>query len=356
MRERQRAASCFGHAGMMMTKRWPSMRRTLCLVVLPALAVSLSTVSNPGATSGAGKLFDRIAAMNAEQLAIKEGKSLVGKERGLKALTVCPTETMVAKGPTLAKLLEREGCVGLRGALSSDTCASLRAWIDAESDRAKAEVEAGAAPFDARFGGVNCRGTDGLFGRRQDMYLPVDAEPVRAALTEFARNLRPLLEPLVGADATLHEVSCLVADPGSPRQCIHADTIVLPCPQYPEASMAPLYTFFMALQDVEDDMGHTLFLPETHTDHALWNVRRADQEKYIASRRASRSKLAAGDVAIFDSRCLHAGLDNTSKKRRVLFYCTISAQDNWPLPGGLHGSNSIRAEDRWRWRLRDFLD
>ena len=29
---------------------------------------------------------------------------------------------------------------------------------------------------------------------------------------------------------------------------------------------------------------------------------------------------------------------------------------SWPLPGGLHGSNSIRAEDRWRWRLRDFLD
>ena len=117
--------------------------------------------------------------------------------------------------------------------------------------------------------------------------------------------------------------------------------------------MEPLYTFFMALQDVEDDMGHTLFLPETHVDHTLWNVRRADQETYIASRRAVQSKLTTGDVAIFDSRCLHAGLGNTSDKRRTLFYCTISRQETWPLPGGLHGSNSIRAEDRRRWTLRD---
>ena len=338
------------------------MRRAF--LALAALVVArthaLSAVVNKGATSGrTGGLFDKlqdgIAAKNAEALAIKEGKSLVGKEKGLKALTVCPTATMREKGGVLAKLVEREGAVGLRGALSKETCGALRAWIDGESERAKAEVSAGDVPFDARFGGVNCRGQDGLFGQRQDMYLPVDEPLVKAALAEMAANLRPLLEPLVGTDATLHEISCLVADPGSPRQCIHADTIVLPCPQYPDASMAPLYTFFMALQDVEDDMGHTLFLPSTHTDHTLWNVRRSDQERYIASRPAQRSKLMTGDVAIFDSRCLHAGLGNTSNKRRVLFYCTLSAQGDWPLPGGLHGSNSIRAEDRWRWKLSDFL-
>ena len=39
-----------------------------------------------------------------------------------------------------------------------------------------AEVEEGGAPFESRFGGVNCRG-QGLFGTRQDLYQPVDAEP-----------------------------------------------------------------------------------------------------------------------------------------------------------------------------------
>ena len=80
--------------------------------------------------------------------------------------------------------------------------------------------------------------------------------------------------------------------------------------------MEPLYTCFIALQDVDDDMGHTLFLPQTHTDHTLWNVRRQDQETYISSRKAVQSNLQTGDVAIFDSRVLHCGLGlcgNTTK-------------------------------------------
>ena len=28
----------------------------------------------------------------------------------------------------------------------------------------------------------------------------------------------------------------------------------MPCPQYPDASMEPIYTIFIALQDVDDDM------------------------------------------------------------------------------------------------------
>ena len=66
------------------------MRRTF--LALAALVVArthaLSAVVNKGATSGrTGGLFDKlqdgIAAKNAEALAIKEGKSLVGKEKGL---------------------------------------------------------------------------------------------------------------------------------------------------------------------------------------------------------------------------------------------------------------------------------
>ena len=306
--------------------------------------------NNPGATTSQGGLFAAVAAKNAEMLAVKEGKKLI---KDVKNLPAAPFSMMVEKGPTLAKLLEREGCVGVPEALTPETAATLRKFVEDRRDVAMAEVE-GGAPFESRFGGVNCRG-QGLFGTRQDLYQPVEAEPVKKALTEFFERLRPLLEPLVGLDATLHEISSLVADPGAPRQCIHADTIVLPCPQYPSASMEPLYTCFIALQDVDDDMGHTLFLPQTHTDHTLWNVRRQDQETYIASRKAVQSGLKTGDVAIFDSRVLHCGLGNTSNKRRILFYCTVSAQHAWPLPDGLHGSNSVLPADRSRWRVRDFL-
>ena len=67
------------------------------------------------------------------------------------------------------------------------------------------------------------------------------------------------------------------------------------------------------------------------------------------------SNLKCGDVAIFDSRILHCGSANTSLKPRILFYFTLSKSSSWPLPDGLHGSNSIRNEDRWKWRVKDFL-
>ena len=70
-------------------------------------------------------------------------------------------------------------------ALTPETAATLRAFVEERRDAAMAEVEEGGAPFESRFGGVNCRG-QGLFGTRQDLYQPVDAEPVKKALTSFS--------------------------------------------------------------------------------------------------------------------------------------------------------------------------
>jgi ectoine hydroxylase-related dioxygenase (phytanoyl-CoA dioxygenase family) len=68
-----------------------------------------------------------------------------------------------------------------------------------------------------------------------------------------------------------------------------------------------------------------------------------------------QSALATGDAALFDSRLLHCGCANDSQKTRAVFYVTFSRDRDWPLPGGLHGSNSIRAEDLRRWTLPDLL-
>ena len=67
------------------------------------------------------------------------------------------------------------------------------------------------------------------------------------------------------------------------------------------------------------------------------------------------SQLKKGDVSIFDSRLLHCGMENTSLDRRLLFYFTVSEQKEWPLPNGLHGSNSILREDKGKYTVRDFL-
>ena len=79
------------------------------------------------------------------------------------------------------------------------------------------------------------------------------------------------------------------------------------------------------------------------------------KDRFIAMQPAVQSALRTGDVACFDSRVLHCGCANDSSKPRALFYVTLSRQAEWPLPDGLHGSNSIRAEDLRRWKLPDLL-
>lgn len=302
--------------------------------------------------------MEKLSAINAELLAKREGAELVGiKTGGVDLMVNCPLKLINTKASAAAKLLERDGCISVPNILSSTTADRLLDYINEENERAKAEVLENKVPFDFRFGGVNCRGLNGPFGQRQDMFLPLSQDIVREVLAEAAGSLWPLLLETVTAEARLHELSCLVADPGSPRQCVHADTIVLPCPQYPEVHMAPLYTFFVALQDVSFEMGPTVFLPQTHTPeaHLLWNTGQKQKELFISSRKAVRSDLKKGGVAIFDSRILHCGSANSSDKRRVLFYFTLSKQQDWPLPGGLHGSNSMRSEDRWRWQIKDVM-
>jgi ectoine hydroxylase-related dioxygenase (phytanoyl-CoA dioxygenase family) len=303
-------------------------------------------------------LLDDMRAANAERMAVNEGKNLVGKKYGVKTLQSFPCAIMDVdwKADKLSAMLTENGVLGLQQALSPETCDALLAYINADSDKAKADVEAGRIKFDDKFGGVNCRG-QGVFGRRQDQWLPMEGL-VQQAAAEAASNMAPLLERTVTRAGTMHELSCLVADPGAPRQCIHADTIVLPSPQYPDASMEPLYTFFIALQDVEDNMGHTTFIPRTHTPdaHLLWNRGQKQKDDLIASLPAVTSSLKKGDVAIFDSRVLHCGDANSSDKRRVLFYFTLSKQADWPLPNGLHGSNSILAPDKGKWKVSDMVD
>ena len=102
------------------------------------------------------------------------------------------------------------------------------------------------------------------------------------------------------------------------------------------------------------------FLPYTHTPdaHLLWNAANKSgqlKDRFISMQPAVQSALAAGDASVFDSRLLHCGCANESQKKRALFYVTFSRDAVWPLPNGLHGSNSIRAEDLRRWTLPDLL-
>lgn len=135
-----------------------------------------------------------------------------------------------AKPEVASKVLETLGCTCVTGALSAATADELLKFINEESERAKADVTAGRVPFDDRFGGVNCRGMNGIFGNRQDMFLPLSAPEVRAAMEELTRRMAPFLREAIGEEGMIHELSCLVADPGSPRcSSMHGSARFLRC-------------------------------------------------------------------------------------------------------------------------------
>jgi len=91
---------------------------------------------------------------------------------------------------------------------------------------------------------------------------------------------------------------------------------------------APLYAAFVACQDITPDMGPTLFLPGTHlpTSQRLQYDDESTRKEMIAAFPSSaQATLKAGDLAIFDMRCLHVGQANHNHagSSRVLFNVTF---------------------------------
>ena len=126
-------------------------------------------------------------------------------------------------------------------------------------------------------------------------------------------------------DALLYELSALVSDPGAQSQSIHPDTEF--------ETVCPLYTIFVALQDVTEDMGGTIFMPGTNTmaHHAVHKARVTEND-FLVSEEYRRSVLKKGDCVIFDSRTLHCGPANTGAGRRTMLYFTVrNPHHNGPL-------------------------
>jgi ectoine hydroxylase-related dioxygenase (phytanoyl-CoA dioxygenase family) len=113
---------------------------------------------------------------------------------------------------------------------------------------------------------------------------------------------------------------------------------------------------FVALQDVELDMGATVFLPGTHQETVHADFNSADKKAkngVLAVAEYRRSTLSAGDVAIMDARTLYFGSANTSDKRRVLIYFSIrnpahgDTDADFPVCGSLYTDLHMTTTDFW---------
>ena len=235
-----------------------------------------------------------------------------------------------------ASSLDTDGLLHIDGVLSPDTAKALLAEVNATLERELARAGKGSLPSDS-FGNVYCK------GNRYDLKLPLRGV-AEAALREAVLNMGPVLEKVAGGNtAKLCEFAALVSDPGSTRQPVHPDT------NYRRDRC--VVTTFVALQDVESDMGPTVFIPGSHTARAHLAFKEANEVGGPALAAPNCvATLRTGDVSMFDSRLLHCGGGNSSNKRRVLFYFSfeVSGKEN---PNS--GFSSIRDELRGTLTLQD---
>jgi Phytanoyl-CoA dioxygenase (PhyH) len=245
----------------------------------------------------------------------------------------------------LVKTLETDGVIRLNHVLSPDACQECAHYInqtlqeqDSTSNNAK-DVSDSNAHDPVLFGNVFAR------DHRYDMYLhPHREKMISNILSILLHPKNSLLGQLFQMqlqqqlqddeflrtselmDAEFHELSSLISDPGSMAQPLHPDS-----PYYP--LHAPLWTVFVALQDITPCMGGTVVIPKTHTEEFHQQLSSSGSSHHniksllLQSKKYQycRADLNTGDCIVMDSRTFHYGGANqiSSNARRTLLYFTI---------------------------------
>jgi hypothetical protein len=228
-------------------------------------------------------------------------------------------------------VLSRDAVVRLNGVLSAELADECLAEI---SKMLSSAIEDNNPMFEETgFGNVLAREC------RWDMYLRNEGVFKRAMFDMLGRSdaaLNRLFKVIFkGQDASFHEFSSLISDKGATPQPIHPDTV------YTE--ICPLYTVFVALQDIVEDMGATIFLPRTNTRECHQEHKNTStKDQFLASCEYRQSLLSKGDCALMDSRVLHSG-DGNYNKRRVLLYFTVRN----PLYTYAEGDPIIPTGSKW---------
>jgi ectoine hydroxylase-related dioxygenase (phytanoyl-CoA dioxygenase family) len=238
-----------------------------------------------------------------------------------------------------AKELKRAGVVRIDNVLTDDMADEMRKYVFDLRKRSEEQVRNKEVKSIARFADVLLR------ENRGDLTIPLEDDLVIDTLL-WVLEKSPVgrtVSSILGKDAVLYELSCLISDPGSQRQVTHPDT------PYGSDEDPVLYTCFMALQDITLDMGPTTWLPGTHTAeaHGVFQDETVDpstgespKDRLLRTEPSVLGVLPKGACAIFDSRVLHCGGANTSDTSRALFYCSFKS----PKVGYPGNPGSIRRD------------
>jgi ectoine hydroxylase-related dioxygenase (phytanoyl-CoA dioxygenase family) len=236
------------------------------------------------------------------------------------------TADLKAAAKIHSKELRKSGVVRIDNVFSDDMADNLLEYVTRLRSESEELVRTGQLPSLARFADVL------LKHNRCDLTLPLEDDIIVDALTCVLEDspVGHVISSTLGEDAGLYELSCLISDPGSQRQVMHPDT------PYGKNHDPVLYTCFIALQDIDPEMGPTVFLPNTHTKEAHEQFQddmkpndedESPKDRFLRTTPHVLGVIPKGTCTIFDSRLIHGGSANISDKRRAIFYCSFKSSD-----------------------------
>lgn len=287
-----------------------------------------------------GRIESALMEANGSPLSASVSKG-TGASKGFAASSGTKTKAsdLKAAAKIHAKELRASGVVRIDNVFPDDMADRVREYVLDLRERSEEQVRSGEVSSIARFADVL------LKENRSDLTIPLEDDAVIDALLQVLQKtpVGKMMSSMLGKQAGLYELSCLISDKGSNRQVVHPDT---PCKPDEDAV---LYTCFVALQDIDLSMGPTTWLPNTHTasahelfrdDYVGASGKESSKDKLLRTTPSVLGVLPKGSCAIFDSRLLHCGGANTSDTSRALFYFSFK-NSNVGYPGN---PASIRPE------------
>jgi ectoine hydroxylase-related dioxygenase (phytanoyl-CoA dioxygenase family) len=241
-------------------------------------------------------------------------------------------------------VIVEQGVARINGCLSKETAASLLDFINGYLEEAlttKVEEKTLEEIYKQQPYFADVR--EKL--NRWDVLLPLEeSDMVQQAVWELLVEntvVSDSIESILGPSAQLYEMGSLISDPGSERQLLHADYNYQPDFQ---PDIPPALTCFVALQDIDESMGPTIFLPASATEEYHKEIAMGQNDEYGDGDHKSQllskstnvlSTLHTGDCSLYNPMTLHCGGANRSDKRRVIFYFSFKNkkydEKDWPL-------------------------
>jgi ectoine hydroxylase-related dioxygenase (phytanoyl-CoA dioxygenase family) len=211
-----------------------------------------------------------------------------------------------------ADILRTHGLVFLKSVVPEETCDEILADLNAICDECKETYGDALRRTDVLLGVGDDNGDDSGDGKINGV-----KKALEFACKEEGGNIRNILSFVEDAteDAVLVELSVLATEKGADRQVLHPDVAY-------DAPHETLYSVFIALQDVTQDMGPTLFVLNSHdkqTHDQLPKTKWTEKEfDVLRTKRAVEALLKKGDAVLYNARAFHQGGENTSGRRALL--------------------------------------